>query len=115
MAMAPPLTLTLSRLNPMSLAKRSTTAANASFISTRSMSSTVNPAFASAFRDAGAGPVSMIVGSAPDTAAATTRARGVNPAFTPAASLPTRTREAPSTMPEEFPAVCTCSIRSTQW
>ena len=46
----------------MSLTKRSTTAANASLISTRSMSSMVSPALASALRVAGAGPVSMMVG-----------------------------------------------------
>ena len=65
MAIAPPLTLTLSRSTSMSLTKRRTTAANASFISIRSMSSIVSPALASALREAGAGPVSMIVGSAP--------------------------------------------------
>ena len=50
---------------------RIATAANASLISNRSMSPTSRPARASALRDAGAGPVSMIVGSAPDTAADT--------------------------------------------
>src|SRR4051812_41822789 len=94
---------------------RRTTAAKASFISTRSMSSTVSPAFASALRVAGAGPVSMITGSAPDTAALRIRARGVSPLRRPASSLPTTTSAAPSTMPLELPAVCTCSIRSTQW
>ena len=72
----------------MSGMKRSTTAANASLISTRSMSSTVRPALASALRAAGAGPVSMMVGSAPETAAATMRARGVSPSAAPASSVP---------------------------
>ena len=78
-AMAPPLTLTLSMLTPRSEAKRSTTAANASFISIRSRSPTLSPALASALREAGAGPVSMMVGSDPLTAAETIRARGVSP------------------------------------
>ena len=63
----------------MSATKRRTTAANASLISTRSMSSMVSPALASALRVAGAGPVSMMVGSEPETAAETIRARGVRP------------------------------------
>ena len=87
----------------MSRAKRSTTAANASFISIRSMSSIVRPAFASALRLAGAGPVSMIVGSVPVTAVARIRARGFRPSSSPIFSLPTATRLAPSTMPEELP------------
>ncbi len=63
----------------MSLTKRRTTPANASLISTRSMSSMASPALASALRVAGAGPVSMMVGSEPETAAETMRARGVSP------------------------------------
>ena len=59
--------------------KRMTTAANASFISNRSMSSTSSPALSSALRAAGAGPVSMISGSEPLTAVDTMRARGVRP------------------------------------
>ena len=50
------------------------------------MSSTVRPALASALRLAGAGPVSMIVGSDPDSPTETMRARGVSPAAAPAAS-----------------------------
>ena len=57
--------------------KRIGTAANASLTSNRSMSSIVRPALASALRVAGIGPVSMIVGSAPESAVATMRARGV--------------------------------------
>ena len=78
-AMAPPLTLVISWVMPMSFMKRMATAAKASFISHRSMSSTSRPALASALRAAGAGPVSMIVGSAPETAVITIRARGVRP------------------------------------
>ena len=115
MAMAPPLTLTFSMSRPMSRTKRSTTAANASLISTRSRSSTSMPALASALRDAGAGPVSMIVGSAPETAVARTRARGVMPSSSPVSSLPMASSDAPSTIPLELPAVWTWSMRSTQW
>src|SRR3954447_4376857 len=79
MEMAPPLTLTCSWSKPVSAMNRRTTAAKASFISHRSMSSTVRPALASALRAAGAGPVSMIVGSAPETAVITIRARGGSP------------------------------------
>ena len=67
---------------------RIATAANASLISNRSMSLTSRPALASALRLAGAGPVSMIVGSAPETAVAMIRARGVRPRSLPTCSLP---------------------------
>src|SRR3954454_5308446 len=87
-AIAPPLTLTRSRSMSMSRAKRRTTAANASFISIRSMSSIVRPALARAFFDAGAGPVSMIVGSAPLTAVERMRARARRPSSEPVFSLP---------------------------
>ena len=55
------------------------TAANASLISKRSMSSSVIPALASTFSVAGPGAVSMITGSVPATACITMRARGVRP------------------------------------
>ena len=71
------------------------------------------PALASALRAAGIGPVSMMVGSAPDSAAATMRARGLKPCVLPAASLPISTAAAPSTMPDELPAWCTWWMRST--
>jgi hypothetical protein len=57
----------------------------------------------------------MIVGSAPDTATEMIRARGVRPSSTPISSVPMAMIAAPSTMPEELPAWCTWSIRSTQW
>ena len=50
------------------------------------MSSIVSFALASALRAAGIGPVSMMVGSAPESAAATMRARGVRPSSLPFAS-----------------------------
>ena len=75
----------------------------------------MRPAFSSALRLAGAGPVSMIVGSAPETAVARIRAFGVRPSSSPVFSLPIVSSEAPSTMPEELPGVWTCSIFSIQW
>ena len=71
------------------------------------------PALASAFFEAGPGPTSMIVGSAPVTAAETMRARAFRPCCVPASSLPSRVSAAPSTMPEELPAWCTWVMRST--
>ena len=115
MAMAPPLTLVTSEVMPMSFMNRMATAAKASFISQRSMSPTSRPALASALRAAGAGPVSMMVGSAPETAAEMIRARGVRPSEVPTSSVPMATMAAPSTMPEELPAWWTWSIFSTQW
>ncbi len=93
----------------------STTAANASLTSNRSIWSAVMPALARAFCADGTGPVSMIVGSVPTTPVATTRARGVRPRSVPACSLPISMSAAPSTMPEELPGVCTWLIFSTQW
>src|SRR6185437_13794776 len=76
-AMAPPLTLSFSSGMFRSFWNFSTTDANASLISTRSMSSRVRPARSSTLRVAGVGPVSMMTGSAPLVAVATTRAGGV--------------------------------------
>ena len=45
-----------------------------------------------------------MAGSEPITAAIVILARGLRPAFLPAAALPTRHRAAPSTIPEELPA-----------
>ena len=55
----------------------------------------------------------MMVGSAPLSAAATMRARGFRPWVLPAASEPTSTAAAPSTMPEELPAWWTWLISSS--
>jgi hypothetical protein len=41
--------------------------------------------------------------------------RGTRGLGRPASSLPTSTSADPSTMPEELPAWCTCSIFATQW
>ena len=113
MAMDPPFTLTFSSGTPISLMNFIGTTAKASLISNRSIWSIVRPALARALRAAGIGPVSMMVGSAPESAVATTRARGVSPSCLPFASDPISTAAAPSTMPELLPAVCTCLMRST--
>ena len=81
MAIAPPLMFSFSSGMFSSRWARRTTEENASLISQTSMSSGVRPALARAARAAGAGAVSMIVGSTPVVAAATTRARGVRPFF----------------------------------
>ena len=62
------------------------------------------PALARAFWQAGVGPVSMMAGSEPTTEAIVILARGLRPAFLPAAALPIKQIAAPSTMPEELPA-----------
>ena len=111
--MEPPLTLTLSSLTPMSFINFITTEANASLTSNRSMSFMSSPALASALRVAGAGPVSMMVGSVLVTAVATMRARGFKPSSLPLAALPISIRAEPSTMPELLPGVCTWLICST--
>ena len=68
MAMAPPLTLTLAGSRPSYLTTHRLWAAKASLDSTRSRSATLQPAFSSAFLDAGIGPAPMIDGSTPAVA-----------------------------------------------
>ena len=65
MAIAPPLTLTFSRSQPMSRFTVTAWAAKASLASIRSRSLTVSPAFSRAFWEAGIGPVPMIAGIHP--------------------------------------------------
>ena len=81
--MAPPLTLVTARSMPISSMKSRQTEENASLISQRSISEVCMPAFASALRDAGAGPVSMMHGSLPTVADRTIRARGRRPKSLP--------------------------------
>src|SRR5476651_2881948 len=76
MAMAPPLTLTLDVSQPRSLLTAQACAAKASLASIRSRSSFFQPAFLSAAREAGIGPVPMIDGSTPACAQETMRASG---------------------------------------
>ena len=82
----------------------------ASFISQRSISFFSIPARLSAFKLAGVGTVSMMVGSEPTVDVDRILARGFKPSAFPFSSEPTNTRLAPSTIPEEFPAVWTCLI-----
>src|SRR5439155_9994825 len=86
-AIAPPFTLTFARSAPVSRCHASTTDANASLISTRSMSASVMPAFSSACAVAGIGAVSIHTGSAPRTDRWWLRARGFRPCVLTAASL----------------------------
>src|ERR1035437_7524999 len=87
MAMAPPLTLTLEVSQPRSLLTAQACAAKASFASIRSRSSFFQPAFLSAARAAGIGPVPMIAGSTPARAPETMRARGGLPGLAGAVAL----------------------------
>ena len=91
------------------------TAANASLISKRSMSLDCHAGASRAPSGlAGVGAVSMIVGSAPETRRRDDpRARLQAERFVPDSSEPMSTSAAPSTMPDELPAVWTCSIFST--
>src|SRR5260370_1153367 len=94
--MAPPFGLVFSRGAPVSADQAISTGANASLTSNTSMSSTFRPALASACSVAGIGPVSMKTGSAPTTARATTRAPGVSPCRSTAASEATSSAAEPS-------------------
>ena len=110
MAMAPPLTLTLAGSRPSSLTTHRLWAAKASLDSIRSKSATVQPAFSSAFFEAGIGPVPMIDGSTPAVAEAAMRARGSSPrAFASSALISTRAA-APSFRPEALAAVTLPSL-----
>jgi len=88
-------------------------AANASFSSTRSRSSTVIPARSRAFRVAGIGPTPIRWGSTPATAVATIRAMGSAPRAAARSSEATARAAAPSLMPEALPAVTVPSSRKT--
>ena len=91
-----------------------TTAAKASFTSIRSISLIVKLAIESAFFVAGAGPSSIIVGSVEQVAADKILARGFKPSKAAFLFEPTNVIEAPSTIPDEFPAVCKWLI-SSMW
>ena len=64
---------------------------------------------------AGAGPVSMIVGSAPDTAVATMRARGVEAELLADLLVADHHQRGAVDDARRVAAVCTWSIASTQW
>ncbi len=65
MAIAPPLTLTLAGSFSSTLLTAQACAAKASFNSNRSTSATLQPARASALREAGTGPMPIVAGSRP--------------------------------------------------
>ena len=108
--MAPPLTFTLSRSQPMSLFTAQAWAAKASFASTRSRSDAFQPAFSSALREAGIGPVPMIAGSTPAVAHEAIRASGSMPRFSASSSVISTTAAAPSFRPAALPAVTVPSL-----
>ena len=100
------MTFILSKLfNFISFINRNTTAAKASFTSIKSISEIFIFAIFKAFNVAGAGPVNIIVGSVEQVATDRITARGLRPIFSPLNSEPTIVSEAPSTIPDEFPAV----------
>src|SRR5213595_1857695 len=84
--------------------------ANASFTSTRSTCSSFIPAFCSALRAAGAGPMPMYLGSTPATAHATRRPSGFKPCALAKSSPAITVAAAPSTIPDALPAVTSPSF-----
>eukprot|EP01137_Pigoraptor_chileana_P003279 Opistho-2@43240 len=112
-AMAPPLVLVLSLLRPSSFSHARYCAANASLISTRSISEILSPALWRAPVMAATGPMPMILGSHPLTCHETRRARGLRPCCLMAASDAITMAPAPSLMPEALPAVTTPSFLKT--
>src|SRR6266702_2856294 len=109
-AIAPPLTLTLEVSQPRSLLTAQACAAKASLASTRSRSATFQPAFLSAARDAGIGPLPMIAGSTPACAQETMRASGALPSLAASLAFISTTAAAPSLMPEALAAVTVPSL-----
>src|SRR5436305_13170562 len=103
--MAPPLTLTFAVSQPRSLLTAQACAAKASLASMRSRSPTFQPAFLSAARDAGIGPVPMIEGSTPAWAQDTMRASGVLPRLAASLAFINTTAAAPSLIPDALAAV----------
>ena len=81
------------------------TTAKASLISMTSMSSMFMPAFFRAFSDAGVGAVSMMIGSSPAVAIETILALGFRLLACAYPGDAIRTAPAPSTIPDELPAV----------
>src|SRR3954469_8141622 len=110
--MAPPLTLTLPVSQQRSLLTAQACAANASLASIRSRSSAFQPAFLSAAREDGIGPVPMMDGSTPACAQDTMRASGVLPRFCASLAVISTTTAAPSLIPEALPAVTVPSFEN---
>jgi hypothetical protein len=112
-AMAPP--LTLSRISsPSSRPTASVCAPWASLISKRAMSSSFRPLRSSSRRIAGAGPMPMISGGTPTTAAAASRASGARPHARHRAALATSAAAAASVSAELLPPVCTPSLNTVR-
>src|SRR6201988_5201167 len=103
-AIAPPFTLSRSRLMFSARSQASTCAANASFNSISPNSCSRSPCFSSSFRSAGTGPIPTARGSPPAAATAAIRARGLRLFSFTKFSLATTVAAAPSVIPEEFPA-----------
>ena len=78
-AMAPPEVLVRSRSSPSSFSTAQYCEPNASFTSTRSICSSSIPAFFSARRLAGTGPIPMCLGSTPAIPHDTRRPMGARP------------------------------------
>src|SRR5258708_14755658 len=95
---------------PRSLLTAQACAANASLASTRSRSSIFQPAFLSAAREAGIGPVPMIAGSTPACAHDTMRASGFLPRLAASLAFISTNAAAPSLMPDALPAVTVPSL-----
>ena len=110
MAMAPPLTFTLAGSRPSSFSTHRLWAAKASLDSTRSRSATVQPAFSSALRDAGIGPVPMMAGSTPALAQERMVARGSRPRALASSADMSTIAAAPSLSPEALAAVTEPSL-----
>src|SRR5690606_875545 len=104
-AIAPPLTFTLSRSCSKTRVQLGTTEANASLISTRSMSRSVIPALPSTAWVASTGPSRWKCGPAPTCACATIRARGFSFSARAIRLDAHRIAAAPSEIREELPAV----------
>ena len=83
----------------------STTGANASLTSNRSMSPIAILLRSSSLRVAGIGPVSIITGSTPTVVWSTIRARGVSPSSAAFSADISSTEAAPSEICEALPAV----------
>ena len=112
-AIDPPCTFSRSHSTPSWRAEGITWAAKASFSSTRSMSSMLIPARASARRLASTGPSPMISGDRALTPVATIRASGVTPSSRARVSLITTSAAAPSLSGQALPAVTVPSGRKT--
>src|SRR5438046_2999769 len=111
--MAPPQAFVRLRSSPSSRSTARYCGANASFTSTRSICSSFIPAFASALRAAGAGPMPMCFGSTPATAQATRRPSGCRPCAFAYSALALPGAAPPSEIPAAFPALTRPSL--SQW